>query len=407
VACSGNFTVERILAQAELENTHGCDISLYSCLVGAHLAGDPFRLEIKDEEFAWLRDYLDDEPHKGPKTIATLLLCSNALQFAKRDRRYERRMWAAYRAEWDSLHRATMAKVATALEGMHLRSFAAEDAVTWVARAPDDAVVISFPPTYDSGYERLYKHIDAVFDWDAPTYEVFTEQRFGMLQAAIVNRDEWVLSRDRPEEALAPYQVALIQMQPRAKPTWIYAGTGNRHVFSPHQQLEPVPVRRLEEAIGPDDRIELIKLTVRQLNTLRSEYLDPSIAPAAPQMALGVLVGGKLAGCAAFSSPTFSGGFCDVYMMTDLAIRPTVNKRLSKLVLAAVVSHEARALLEMLVNRRVQVIGTTAFTKKAVSMKYRGLFKEYSRKKDSINYVANAGRWSLEEALVWWRTQSA
>jgi hypothetical protein len=42
-----------------------------------------------------------------------------------------------------------------------------------------------------------------------------------------------------------------------------------------------------------------------------------------------------------------------------------------------------------------------------VSMKYRGLFKEYSRKKDSINYVANAGRWSLEEALVWWRTQSA
>ena len=97
------------------------------------------------------------------------------------------------------------------------------------------------------------------------------------------------------------------------------------------------------------------------------------------------------------------GDWCDLYMMTDLAVTAPIP-RLSKLVLAAALSTEIQTLLEQRYCRRVETIGTTAFTDKSVSMKYRGLFDLRSRKEGQLNYLARAGRWSLEEALAWWTT---
>ncbi len=39
VACSGNFTVERILACHGVGAIHSNDVSIYSCAPGRHLAG--------------------------------------------------------------------------------------------------------------------------------------------------------------------------------------------------------------------------------------------------------------------------------------------------------------------------------------------------------------------------------
>jgi hypothetical protein len=38
VACSGNFTVERILAKCGVGAIHSNDVSIYSCALGWHLA---------------------------------------------------------------------------------------------------------------------------------------------------------------------------------------------------------------------------------------------------------------------------------------------------------------------------------------------------------------------------------
>ncbi|MFA6132805.1 MAG: hypothetical protein WC869_02170 [Phycisphaerae bacterium] len=38
VACSGNFTVERILARCGVGTIHSNDVSIYSCALGWHLA---------------------------------------------------------------------------------------------------------------------------------------------------------------------------------------------------------------------------------------------------------------------------------------------------------------------------------------------------------------------------------
>jgi hypothetical protein len=397
IACSGNQTVERILHSVGVKELHGNDVSLYSCVLGSTLAGHPINVGLKDQSLNWMAPYL--EP--GLPTVATLLLAMEYLKFTGRSEAYHRRMAKAYEVRWPTMHAASVEKLTKMLEGMQLASFTAGDCVPFVQAVPDDAVVVTFPPTYEKGYERLYKAIDATFEWEAPTYETFTADSFKGLVETMQTKAHWLTMRDEPLDWLMPFSIGSFQTGARMKRVYAYAGEGRTRVSEVRQKTEPVPLPRLEGRV--DGRLALVRLTAGQLNLLRSEYLAPGIIPSAAQINLGITVNGQLIGAMAFVRPTFLGGFCDAYVMTDLAIRPTVHKRLAKLVLAAMLSTEVKAILEQSLGNRVRVIGTTAFTKKPVSMKYRGLFDLYSRKEGALNYVAEAGRWSLADGMAWWQ----
>src|SRR5689334_4094689 len=49
VACSGNFTVERVLHEHNRFDIAGCDVSIYSCALGAWFARQPFDLTLRDD----------------------------------------------------------------------------------------------------------------------------------------------------------------------------------------------------------------------------------------------------------------------------------------------------------------------------------------------------------------------
>jgi hypothetical protein len=92
--------------------------------------------------------------------------------------------------------------------------------------------------------------------------------------------------------------------------------------------------------------------------------------------------------------------------MTDFAIRPSIYPRLSKLILTCMLSHEAKALMEQAVGKRVLNVGTTAFTDNSTSMKYRGLLEVYNRKEGAVNYIGKTGRWTLAKGLEQWLKKS-
>ncbi len=115
VACSGNFTVERILARCGLGPKgvgaiHSNDVSIYSCALGWHLRGEPKPYTVKQPEFAWLADFLAP----GLPTVATLLLAGEMLKAGK-DSAYAQRMRAEYRRRWPELHAKTIERVSKAL----------------------------------------------------------------------------------------------------------------------------------------------------------------------------------------------------------------------------------------------------------------------------------------------------
>lgn len=397
VGCSGNFTVERVLFKAGVENIHSNDVSLYSCCLGRYLTGEKMNVDISDPEYEWLDQYMKNELDR----IAALLLCSEMFKYADRQERYFKRMWQAYTENFAKLHEQTKERVAKALDGIRIKSFYAGDVVDFVQQAPDDAVIISFPPTYKSGYERMYKKIDEVFTWERPDYEIFDDNRFSEFILNLQNKHAWVTLRDKRIAELESYLRAITQSGMRSKPVYVYAQEGHAKLTMPRQKIEPLKAPRFAESdeITPDSVLTFAVITQGQMNLLRSEYLSPNIIPAQAAVNLAIIVDGKIIGAVAFKTLSYIG---DVYMMTDFAIRPTKYSRLSKLVLAAALSIEVKKYLEYIFAMKFSTIATTAFTKKAVSMKYRGLFDLYSRKEGMLNYTAEAGRWSLGEGLKWW-----
>lgn len=260
-----------------------------------------------------------------------------------------------------------------------------------------------------SGYERLYAQIDETFAWQAPAYETFTPERFTRLCEVMQTKAAWLTMRDEPVDALAAACIGRFQTSGRAKPVFAYAGGGPIRTTSVTQKTEVVPWRRLAgPVVGP---LRLVRLTAGQLNTLRSEYLAPGIAPAAAQVQLGIVTStDDLIGALAFNSPQMLNGDHDVYMMSDFAVAPTLYPRLSKLVTAVALTTEVRTVLEQFLNTRVRRLGTHAFTTKPVSMKYRGLLTLRKRRKAdgdrpaALYYTGDTGRWSLDGALAWWLT---
>lgn len=398
VGCSGNFTIERILKERGF-NLHGNDVSIYSVMLGKYLAGEPMNMAIRMDEFRWLEDYMEE----GIPRIATVLLCTTMLENLHRDEPYFTRRRSAYKKQWPRLHAETCVKVEKALHELKLASFYAGDVVEFTNTAPRDQAYISFPPTYSGGYEKLYKALNDVFEWDEPVYEMFTPESFGSMLYDVMEMKHWIISSDKPLPELEGYEVGTVQTSLRSKPVVIYSDQATKRITMPHQKTELLKVNRMgpEDEITENSKITLKKITQAQMNTLRSLYLNAGIAPAAAGVNLAILIDGKLIGAMGLSKSTFGAG---IYLMSDFVIRPLGYKRASKLVLACVLSIEVKRICEQMINQKVDIVQTTAFTDKPVSMKYRGLFDLTSRKENPnrLNYSSAAGQWTLQEALATW-----
>jgi hypothetical protein len=247
VACSGNFTVERILAMCGVGAIHSNDVSIYSCALGWHLANTPQRFVVKAQDYSWLEPYLDP----GPAIIATLLLAGEMLKVGG-DNAYAKRMREEYRRKWPQLHAKTVERVKKATGGMSIASYFAGDCREFLAGADKGAVCISFPPTYKGGYERLYKKLDAIFDWPRPSYQVFSPEDFEQFSQTVRSFGHWMISSDTEQPALAGQHVATVQTSMLSKPVFMYSdgvphrlATARQNVG--HNRWAP----RTDEAVEP------------------------------------------------------------------------------------------------------------------------------------------------------------
>jgi len=398
VARSGNFTVERILSRVGVGPLHSNDVSIYSCALGWYLAGERVAFRVRDPEFAWLEPYL--EP--GVSTVATLLLAGEMFrQTGAGDNAFAKRIRQAYRLQWPNLHKRTVERVKAATGHVSLASFTAGDCRDFLAEADRDAVCVSFPPTYRGGYERMFKWLNAVFEWPQPEYRLFDPKKdLEDFVRLVQSFREWLVSCDHEQPYLADHHLATVQTTPRARPVYMYASSKIRRLACPHVSVKPLPwPPRYDEVVWP---LEIRRIDAPMMNVLRSQYLARHIATADAPRNYAVLSGGRLIGAFSFSLPRFNAEPGWLYLMSDFAVRPSPHRRLSKLILACVVSKGVQADLEQWRCSRIRTIMTTAFTNHPVSMKYRGIFKVYNRGEGFVNYVGPAGRWTLEEGYQWW-----
>ena len=405
VGCSGNFTVERLLAQSGINQVTSNDVSLYTTAIGNYLMRRPMRIDLKDENFNWLKGYLTD----GESQIATLLICSEYFKFIYSELPYYKRQAAAYRSQFTKLHGKTAARVKERLSDVRLKEYVCEDVVEYAKKVPSESVFVAFPPTYKGGYERLYRKINEVFDWDAPSYPIFDDESYEKLKMEAKSKRKWLLLRDKCDESEEENLVAEFQPASTTKTVFVYSNMKKCRVTKPQKKFDEVLLERATGELKGD--LRLIRLTVGQINTLRSEYMSRTIAfPGAPDVVIGICDGGKIFGVLGFRKIAgYYREMADVYMVADFCVGPSIYKRLSKLVLCVALSDEVKEILEAEFQCPIKKIFTTVFTEKAVSMKYRGLFEIFNRKEDrsALNYVSETGRWDLKGAFEFWKKKYA
>lgn len=418
IGCSGNFTIERILADDYSFNLRGSDVTIYSCAIGSYLADKPFRLELRDEQreqLGWLEPYLQT-PAGGLATIQLMSKLTEAMDAngKLKDNQYYRRLLPAYRRQWDEMYTKTVEKIEAVT--LRLKEFHAGDAVDWVAGLGADVGVISYPPFFTGGYEKMFERLGAVFDWDEPDYIMFdpASQRMDDYLQSIMNRKHWIFGLPEIRDDYADYLRGLTYTTLHGVPLYVYSNTPIRRIVTPKSTGDKVLIPRLMpgDVITKQSKIGLKKLSAGEFSSLRSKYLNVRIKTSSPSLALGVIVDGLLVGAIAFNPPKSYGTASSAYMLSDFAVAPTDYRRLSKLVLYAARSKETQRHIEAMLNRRVRTLVTTAFTDNPVSMKYRGLFDFMSRKetpaggtspyKYMVNYTAKTGTWTLQEGLDEW-----
>jgi len=271
--------------------------------------------------------------------------------------------------------------------------------------------------------EALYK----VFDWDRPEAADITKKGVKAEQLArVMDRERWIIVSNDTYEDLAPMLVGQVQGSTRGMTSYVYASAAKTpRIVTPHQAIEPVLAPRLTsgQELAGDLAISLVSSA--QFNAVRSSYLAANIRPGTAPFAAVVTVGGVIIGGFAFDfDPTLCILGNEVlqepiaYLLSDFAVGPTDYPRLSRLVIMAMLSHEAKLLIERYDGQRRRSIVTTAFARNPVSMKYRGLLDLITRNEvtDSpdmpegkgykLTYGGRLGRHSLAEALAEWSAKS-
>lgn len=426
VGCSGNFTIERMLKGVTNARLHGNDVTIYSCLLGRYFSGAPLNARFNENyegPMEFIQEYM-----KTDLDIATcvLLLSKMSTYLGSKPNPYYVRMIEAYKDQWPELFDKTRTKLEKA--GQFLDSFYAGDVIGWVDDVPKDQGFVCYPPFYSGDYEKMFKVIESIIAWDPPEYDMIDKDKIFEMFRKLTERDYFMFGTNDELEEFSDYLMGISQTTNRGVPLYVYSKAPKSRIIVPHQQVASLMVERLgkDEDIG--DTMRIVPLKSENFRALRSQYMNPYIKPGSETASFGVLVDDKLIGVYAFSaSPTLSNWdkhieTPTIYLLSDFPIAPTKYKRLAKLVLYAALSRESKLYAERLTNHRIRSLVTTAFTKRPVSMKYRGLFQLLNKKQlpgvdegetdmskiyynsgYQLNYGAPMGQWTLAEGLELWK----
>jgi hypothetical protein len=395
VGCSGSFRFDRAVKTVHPSvRVHSNDVSLLSCSLGALATGAAFPIRFTGR-LAFMEEALDGQPF-----AARVAAVEVALEMAKYKAKnaYAEAHFAHYRDRFADFLTPAVARLATFLEGLEVASFHPGDFREQARRAAEaGGGVAAFPPTYKSGYERLYRFVDDNTGWDRPGYDIWDPELI----------EDWIDELDRMEvrycvltdHTLNHHEPATVYRGASNKPVYTFADTARSSVRRTTHRTEPFKYTRLDPAaLTHLSRVEIVGATSGQMNFLKDIYLAKGIAHVSGLANFLVLIDGHLAGGFIYARSRF--GADDIYLLSDFALSP--RSRVSKLVAMLATSETVIGRMEVKLLQRIECVKTTAFTSKPVSMKYRGVFDLASRKPGMLNYASQIRRQTPGQIYIEW-----
>jgi len=173
------------------------------------------------------------------------------------------------------------------------------------------------------------------------------------------------------------------------------------NVFS-SRPISPLKYRRLPDDYELTDKSRLlfIRASMSEIDYLRMFYLKKDIMlGSAPFCYLWFLDEYVIGACMCDFMKTSKFGVDKIQLKSDFVIDSPFQK-LSKLLLMGTLSTEFKDELDIRFKGDVQRIGTSVFTDKPVSMKYRGVYDLDERVTGKLYYSQQAGKLDSLESIV-------
>ena len=416
---AGNFTVPSVLRTGGyVGRIKACDVTLYTSALGAYLGG--WDLELREREDC--PDLLKGLLRTGSalEKAASISLLLGLREVWQGKNAFQVRFVEQYRHCWDALMEKTCANLERYRQHIGSIDYQARDGFELLEACDSDRhTVFAFPPTYKAGYEKLEALLRAAVEWPQPAYREMTDKSLELYeQIARFGSYYVVLEKDLPEVYVILGKPSAVLPRGRGRTTYIIARHAPTVVVRAFAKTAPVgpiwsdsaPVTGRElPGFAPINRAQSLRLNQLYL-ARRIDYYDGGV-----DACIVLTLDGKVIGKADFFKqqgtqwklPDNSDGPDCIYIMCDLAVASTCEKRLAKLVLLLLSSVEVRDWLNARLNMRLGWAITTAFSAGPVSMKYRGVFKLYNRKQNkqtgqyALNYYVKFEHTLGENYAIW------
>lgn len=419
ICCSGNFTLETLLRlNGHTGKLTGCDVSLYTCAVGSYLGNYDLRIEPTND---LLELYGEEGFNPTPiDRAAAVALALDYAQFERGKNYYQRRQMAAYHRQWNELVEGTKKRLEKKKAAVGDYEFFPMDARDRIKQIGKDDLLLTFPPTYEGGYERLYAVLETLFDWDQPDYQILTAET-EFIQMVLDRDGPYMVGIESRKEDVEELLGDPVAQAPRDTGVLIYLYTNLPQVTSMVVRREiPIKTRnwkRIDEdhEITADSKIEIHRIESPEANYIRQVYIDPNMAQGQALYNYAITVDGAIIGLLMLEDRSLSVKIDGelkksiIYLKGDFALPCERYPRLSKLNLMVAASKEIQGLLQRGAIAEYTSILTHAFTNHPQSMKYRGVFKLLRRdelkddtKKYKLAYHKEFTKDSLDEVMRKW-----
>ena len=425
VLCSGNFTIETLLRMNGYEGAvSGCDVSLYSCAIGAALSTEPIDLSIclnpetKYPDLAeQLRPLMDGGAITGAVAVALAL---DVLQFyGNSSNPFFVRMRKAYFDRFPDLFGKAVEKLKTHRNNVAPYVFYPLDAWERIAQLGPDEMIFTAPPILSGDYESQYKKISNLFMWRGVQYgELLNDQ--GFLEKVHNRGGPYVMAMYgcTPESVeIAGPPIARID-EGRTKQVFYFSNLDEQHPRLVRRKLDieppPYPIFGDADQITPSSKVEIIPISGKQDLYIRTMFIAKDIACGSADRSYLIMVDGKYIGLLAFQlyRKTKSAESKEAYSIADTTIPHARYAKLAKLILYISLSKEIYERLRRDTLDEYEMLFTVAYSKHPVSMKYRGVYDLHKRTKVDgkhynfeLLYKGKMAQWTVKEGLQLWLTR--
>lgn len=310
----------------------------------------------------------------------------------------------------DVFYKTTTEKLASkGVLDFKIEDFYYGDFVEFLKAKKGKGIGIAFPPTYKGGYEKMFKAVEDIFEYQHANYNVFDPDTAGVLYKGLLNDDKNIIFTDREYIECEKFRTAEIKLGPNKHPLYLYSSVDD-DIKSYYIEREQKGNKSKYTTCPIDyEFTENTKITVKMVpkedvNYFKGFYMSNKVNYTdGGDMAFIFFADGLAFGFTCFSH--YSSTLDTAFGIADFVVN-SHTKKLSKLLIMLELSHEVRMLLARNVGDYYDYIKTPVYTDNPVSMKYRGVFKLIKREKGKLTYLGEFKNESIIEIYKKWLKNS-